>query len=114
MRPFQKQNVAKSLAVVGILAFFFLGFLGFGHFGMTGPGWQSSTCPFMGIAAFCRMNPLEFTLLLGLLIALVPSFAIQNLRLIKKKLLLYRTHLPVILTPLKAAFSDGILHPKIY
>lgn len=124
------------IAVVA-LTFLLLGSFGVPHLGMMPLDGQMSGCPFMGEGAVCKMNPLEhlaawqsaftttlpgqslasFVLLLLLSLLLLQrarqSFArdkaspIQGFR-VRNRVRFSFYH------PLKEAFSDGVLHPKLF
>ncbi|MHB1086212.1 MAG: hypothetical protein ACYCZ0_00505 [Minisyncoccota bacterium] len=125
-----------GIAIV-TLTFLLLGSFGVLHFGMMPPDGQMSGCPFMGEGAVCRMNPLQhlaawqsafttiipgqsvasFVLLLLLSLLLLQHgtqrFArnkaspTQGFRVPYRERLFFRH-------PLREAFSDGILHPKLF
>ncbi len=130
---------ARSLLLIAFLAFFFVGFLGLGHASMIASEEQMSNCPFMGMAAVCKMNPLEhiaawqnlftmssqkdmFALLLLLLLAGALSFPISNLWRKKKQrsdtirlhALRSRIDALIIHSPLHEALSNGIIHSKVF
>ncbi|MEK7149947.1 MAG: hypothetical protein AAB757_03205 [Patescibacteria group bacterium] len=131
---FSSEKSAKIIFAFGVLAFFFVGFLGLTNFGMD---MGMSYCPFADGMSVCNMNPFEyitawqnmFTSLpqqqsLGLLLLVVLALFIGIGRI-------YRIYLPsknlsrqfsyshrqkYILTNsfLQDAFSNGILNPKLY
>ena len=141
MNLFFIKRVARMLLCIGLLAFFFLGFLGLGHFGMTDSAGQMSNCHLiMGIATLCQMNLLEhitawqnlfvadlqkdaFTLLAALLLSLLFTLSIQYLRVAQKipqlinvrhQYAYLKIATPDTSTPLHDAFSNGILNPKLF
>jgi hypothetical protein len=139
-RKFLKASVKYSL-ILGVFTFLSVGFLGLSHADMTmGPnGQMSSNCPFMpGMASLCQMNPLEhiaawqnmFTavpsqndvlLLLASLLALaLGALCITRYGTAPPKVfasqssfVYYKRYIPIV-SPLREAFSNGILHPKLF
>lgn len=137
----QKSTYIKGLVLVFLMTFFFVGFLGFGHAEMstTMDGQMNTACPFMpGMTSLCHMDPLEHLSawqnifaaipgqlsLFGTLLLLIASFLI--VRSIKipdipvhlfnyvPPQLLYVRNCVSIVSPLQEAFSNGILHPKVF
>ena len=132
----------KALIGVVLSVFLFVSFLGVAHADMTmGPdGQMSSNCPFMpGMATLCQMNPFEhiaawqgmftavpnqndiLTILFLLAFALGVTLLVRaNWSMAPPKTLAsqssftyYKRYIP-IMSPLQEAFSDGILHPKLF
>ncbi len=135
------QATAKTLLLLGLTAFLFLGYFGMSHQGMTmGPDgtMAMSNCPFMsGQAVVCNMNPLEHiaawqsmftstfqqngsTLILLMLAALALALVWTRSRWPTAQRALRplfhiarrETYLPPPL--LQELFSNGILNPKIF
>lgn len=134
---------SKYLLLFAILAFFFVGFLGLGHTSMdisADRQTSASNCFMPGMTeVLCQMNPLEhiaewqsmFTaapnqndvlMFLLALLALVlgtlflhshQSTAPPKILVSQFKFLYYKRHIPIV-SPLQEAFSNGILHPKLY
>ncbi len=125
-----------GIAIV-TLTFLLLGSFGVLHFGMMPPDGQMSGCPFMGGGAVCRMDPLEhlaawqsaFTVTIpGQSVASLVLLLLLSLLLLRhgrhrfprKKILPTRDfRVPHRVRfffhhPLQEAFSDGILHPKLF
>lgn len=126
-----------------LLAFFLVGFLSLAQTNvvMGSDAKDMSNCPFMpGMTSLCQMSPLEhltawqtaFTaipnqadvlaiLLLLLALALSTFKLYSNQSASPPRILVpdpssttyYKTHIPIV-SPLQEAFSDGILHPKLY
>lgn len=132
-------KISKYVFLASALAFFLVGFLELGRFGMiVRPDGQMSNCPFMGVAAVCQMNPLEhiaawqnmftvsyqkdiFAFLVLLLLAFLKALLLRNFWHIHTKeplsveaMRYRRINTLLILNPLQEAFSDGIIHPKIF
>lgn len=131
-------KVTRTFLVLALVALLFLGFLGIGHFGMTGSGGQMSNCPFMGMTAICQMSPLQhiaawqrlftisptdpLTLLLLLLLALAATLSIASLWQIQKyppddyrrRRARSRVDTPIVFASLLEALSRGIIHPRIF
>ncbi|PJE64539.1 MAG: hypothetical protein COU90_01725 [Candidatus Ryanbacteria bacterium CG10_big_fil_rev_8_21_14_0_10_43_42] len=134
--------ISKYLLLFAVLAFFLVSFFGLGHTNMaTGPDGQmsSSNCFMPGMtASLCQMNPFEhiatwqsmftaipsqsdFVLLLFALLALSAFFIRsyqsmappQALVLLQPVFAYYKRRMP-IMHSLQEAFSNGILHPKIF
>jgi len=127
----------KSVVTLWIIAFLVMSFWGLYSMPMDEHG-KMSNCPFMGAAAVCRMNPLEhlaawqnmFTIppqknilvfLILFLVAFLAALLSRNFwrtrakESVSTKSLYYkRTNAASIRNPLQEAFSDGILHPKIF
>lgn len=133
---------SKTILLLAGLAFFSVGFLGLGHTNMTmGPHGEMSVgnCFMPGMTeVMCQMNPLEhiaawqsmFTavpsqndvlLLLATLLALaLGALFLANLSTAPPKVIIprlsfayYKRYIPIF-DPLQEAFSNGILHPKIF
>lgn len=130
---------SKYALLISATVFLLTGFLGAGHLGMAmRPDGQMSRCPFMGVATICQMNLLEHIaawqnmfsalpqkdifaslallppilltfLLLGNLFR-VPSKEFLSAETVRYK----RRNILLIPTSLQLAFSDGILHPKVF
>lgn len=133
----------RNILLLSTLAtFFFVGFLGIFHFDMdmTSDGQMSSGCFMPGMSTICQMDPIEhitewqsmftaipgnsdvLTILLILLTSVLLGFV-----LIKrsthphlsqsppsKSLSFYqRRHVPIV-SHIQEAFSNGILHPRLY
>jgi len=127
----------KSVVTLGIIAFLVISFWGLYSMPMDEHG-EMANCPFMGVAAVCRMNPLEhlaawqnmftvppqkifFVFLTLLLLAFLAALLLRNFWRTREKESLSteavyyeRTNAAPIRNPLQEAFSDGILHPKIF
>lgn len=129
----------KAILALAVLPVFLFPPIGFLYFGTDSMGGQMGNCPFGGHSmAICQMNPMEhiqewqsmFTMLptqnlLSLLFALFALLAISKLRFWDK----FSTPEPPLLLsinrsalinnfrifdPLKEAFSNGILNPKVF
>ena len=137
----QKSTYIKGLILVLLTIFFFVGFLGFGHteMPMVMEGQMNTTCPFMpGMSSLCHMDPLEhltawqnifaaipsqlglFVALLLLIISVIvvrriqiPDIPTPFLHSISSQVLYSKTYIPIV-SPLQEAFSNGILHSKIF
>ena len=134
----KQQKLGKFFLFTGTLLFFLVGFLGFSHFSMTTEFYgKMSDCPFMGVIALCQMTPLEhlaswqtmfktlpyqqkgifFVLILFIILF---SLSWLGIFILKKDLLEYRFqfisrfHNATFRTALEEAFSNGIVHPKIF
>lgn len=135
--------ITKLLLLIGVFTFMFVSFLGFSHTNMTMglDGQMSSSGCFMPgmTASFCQMNPLEhitawqgmFTvvpsqndilaLLLILLTLVLGAFFLHSHQstvppktpVSQFQFLYYKRRIPII-SPLQEAFSNGILHPKVF
>ncbi len=137
-----RRKYKKILLFAALLAFFFIGFLGFGHADMTlgSDGQMTSNCPFMSeMSSLCQMNPLEhfaawqsmFTAMLNksgiltnlflLLILTLGAMLIRaNVSAAPPKIAedqslfsYYKRRIPIA-GSLQEAFSNGILHPKLF
>jgi len=133
----------KIILLFAVLAFFSVGFLGLGHTNMTMSSMEEmpvGNCFMPGMtASLCQMNPLEhiatwqsmFTaipsqggilsllaVLLALILGAVTLFSYRGVAppkiLIPQLSYLYKRWRVPILDPLQEAFSNGILHPKIF
>jgi len=129
----------KSFTFLILLAFLVVGLLGLSHFAMNmNDSGEALGCPFMNTPTLCAMNPFYhlavwqsmfaasfskeifslFTLiaLLGILF----TFILRNFGLTGDaprsitpvRQILIRTF--AVINPLQEAFSNGILHPKIF
>ena len=124
-----------------LLAFFFLtSYFGAVTTDMPmNPDGTMSGCAMPGMATLCQMNPLEhiatwqnmftaipsqndiFTLLLALFALVLGALFLRSHRstappktLVPQfQFLYYKRHIPIV-SPLQEAFSNGILHPKIF
>ncbi len=130
-------KIQKTIVLLGIIAFIAVGILGIGSFGMpAGANGQMSDCPFMGVAAVCKMNSFEHIGAWQSMFATIPFKEISTLVL----LLLagfsvflwrdfwntkwiqfasgyswhFRGRAFVTRNELQEALSSGILHPKIF
>ena len=134
----KRQKLEKFFLFIGILLFFLVGFLGFSHFSMTTESYgKMSDCPFMGVTALCQMSPLEHLATWQTMFTTIPQqekniFAILASFIFlfsliwlgsfipKKDLLKYKFQLIAqtdnisFQTSLEEAFSNGIVHPKIF
>ena len=134
------QKVARPFLIISLLVFFFVGFLGLGHIGMTNAEGQLSNCPLMGMTTLCQMNPLKhiaawqnlfiastqkdtLAILILLFLSLLLAFSIHNLWPTRKRhqpIKINSLHTrpkidtPIIFTPLQEAFSNGILNRKVF
>jgi len=129
----------KSFTFLILLAFLIVGLLGLSHFAMNmNDGGEALGCPFMNTPTLCAMNPfyhiavwqsmfaasfLKETFSLLALIALLGilfTFILRNFWLtgdIPRSItpvrqILIRTF--TVINPLQEAFSNGILHSKIF
>lgn len=129
-------NIQKTIILLGITAFFTVGALGMGNFGMTADAnGQMSNCPFMGVTAVCKMSPLghidawqnmftalpfksALTLFTLLLLAIFAALLFRDLLDNQRPRLVYarrfRNPTHIVRNELQEAFSNGILHPKIF
>jgi len=133
-------NLQKSLIILGLLAFVALSNFGLGHAaGMqTNNNGDMEGCIFTGKTMLCQMSVMEhislwqtmFTAapqkastllaLLALLIAVIFVVAQHKPQLADRKqdtihrLYLFRHPDISLFDPLRRAFSQGIIHPKIY
>lgn len=138
MNIFASQKPAKSILFFGIIAFLLVGFLGLGHFGINiNSDGVMSNCPAMGMISVCQMNPLEHILAWQGMFAFTPNqnnilaalllllaIALGILRTRQRHVVsLYKIFTPkrrygqshsLWRTSLQEAFSNGILHPKIF
>lgn len=127
----------KSAVTLGIIAFVIMNLQGFYSMPTDGHG-KMFNCPFMGVATVCQMNSLEhiaawqnmftalpqkdiFAFLVLLILILFAIILLRNfLRVPLKEFLsaeairYKRTNTLFIPHPLQWAFSDGILHTKIF
>lgn len=130
----KKHTIGIAIVTLALLV---LGSFGVLHFGMMPSDGQMSGCPFMGEGAVCRMDPLEhlaawqsaftatipgqsvasFVLLLLLSLLLLQHgrqrFARKKASPTRGFRVPYRGRL-FFHHPLQEAFSDGILHPKLF
>lgn len=133
---------SKAILLLAVLAFFSVGFLGLGHTNMTmssNEEMPTGNCFMPGMTAVLyQMNPLEhiatwqsmFTVipsqsdilsLLAALLALVAgalfsiyqSIAPPKIRIPQSQFLYSKRYIPIG-NSLQEAFSNGILHPKIF
>lgn len=129
----------KVLLAFGFLTFISVSVFGPWHsFGMeTNQNGEMEGCIFTGKTMFCKMNivehialwqhqftttPARLTILLALLILLaivsiVAAFGLHRLKrqnAIAQKFYIFQHHDLPLSNPLTQAFSDGILHPRIY
>ena len=134
-------KTAKSLLVLGLVAFLLLGFFGLFHSSMAMGENGNMTiwnCPFMsGQAVVCNMDPLEHiaawqsmftsipsqtgsTLISMLLAALALAFLWTHLwrppidRTVVSTRLFIRRNYISLTSPLRELFSSGILNPKLF
>lgn len=111
MRPY------RLLLYILLIVFIVFGtgaFLGLHHM-------EAVPCPFMNMMALCQMNPLDalsrlaalFNVIPAILIVLhvIPATPVMVLMLVFMAFQKYRV---IPIHHLLIAFSDGILHPKIY
>ena len=119
-----------------LLLFMGVSILGVGMSMMTDAQGHMSSCPFMnGLGSLCQMNifdhlshwqafftalaPTNFNASLFLFLTLAIA-ALAFWRQSKPKnqslpaTIFYRQELPILFSPLRIAFAQGILHPKIY
>lgn len=129
----------KLVLFMGLATFLLFGTLGLGHIGMGMESTVSSNCPFMpGMTAVCKMNPLEhiaawqsmFTAIpveKVFILSLLLLFALLLARSLIKKITwdveilrnfappLWQTRNPFIPRyALQEAFSNGIIHSKVF
>ena len=135
------KNLRNILLLSTLIAFFFVGFLGIFHFDMdmTSDGQMSSGCFMPGMSTICQMDPIEHIAEWQSLFTAVPSqsdiltFLLALLTLVLGALFLYshqgitpprtlvpqsqflysKRHIPIV-NSLQEAFSNGILHPRLY
>lgn len=135
-------NLRNILLLSTLVTFFFVGFLGVFHFdmGMTSDGQMSSGCFMPGMSTICQMDPIEhitewqsmftaipensdvLTILLILLASVLLGFILikrstyQNFSQSPplKSLSLYQRRYVPIVSHIQEAFSNGILHPRLY
>ena len=131
------KRVQKGFVAFAIMAFFAVGILGLTYGMPMDSTGQMSNCPFLGVTALCKMNPLEHmaawqnmfaavpsktaaTLATLLLLALSAIVFFKDIWNVKKLELVavfsqrFREKKFVVRNPLQEAFSSGILHPKIF
>lgn len=128
----------KSLVFLILAAFLVVGLFGLFHFAVDMNGGDSYGCPFMNIAALCALNPLGhiaiwqntftstsseeffYTLTLLVLLVILFIFTLRNFlpnggvsRVVSR---IWKTFTLELLSgdSLQEAFSNGILHPKIF
>jgi len=130
------KRIQKGFVTFAIVAFFAVGVLGLTYGMPMDSSGQMSNCPFLGVTALCKMNPMEHMAAWQNMFAAVPSktapelaallllalFVVAFLKDIwnSKKLELvpvfsqrFREKTFVVSSPLQELFSSGILHPKI-
>lgn len=135
---FSSRKIANTIFVIGVIAFFFVGFLGVTNFGMDmGMSGMMFHCPFANGMSLCDMSPFEhmatwqsmFTSLprqqdIGslflLLLVCFLLFAWKRYRYPPSKNLVrqflyvrYKEYIPLG-NFLQEAFSKGILNPKLF
>lgn len=135
----KRDTIFKAVLLIGLASFLSFGTLGLGHGGMGMESTASSNCPFMpGMTSVCKMNPLEhiaawqsaFTAIpLGktLVLSLLLLLALLLIRTFLGKLswdlkilsyfvqLLSRGRNPFVPRyVLQEAFSNGIIHSKVF
>ena len=127
----------KGFVTFAIIAFFVVSVLGLSYGMPMDSNGQMSNCPFMGITALCKMNPLEHMNAWQNLFAAIPSKAANPLAALLLLALFavvflrdfwnVKKHQPVAIfrqrfrektfvahTSLQEAFSSGILNPKLF
>lgn len=132
------KHILKHIFPPAILLFVLVTFLGAGHTGMTvDTRGQMTACPFLGVSALCEMNSLAHIakwqslfaalserevapFLAVVLLSISTIFLLWYVRYtliapIRPSLALRRRAVSVLIpSALQEAFSDGILHPKIF
>jgi hypothetical protein len=130
-------RIQKGVVAFAIMAFFAVGILGLTYGMPMDSSGQMSNCPFLGVTALCKMNPLAHMAAWQNMFAAVPSktagalaalfllalFAvallrdfwnIKELKLVPVVSQRFREKIFVVSSSLQEAFSSGILHPKIF